>query len=107
MGPDKPLFRGFLDRDCRDEFLDSDGRREILRESEGGKVERIGLRLGHVGPGHRQAVYTAVGARLAVGLDVGTGLDVGRVLAEWEAVLARERVGGFPALGSFARIHVP
>ena len=90
MNPDKPLFRGFLDRDCRDKFLDSDGRREILSESEGGKVERIGLRLGHVGPGHRQAVYTTVGACLAVGLDVWTGLDVGHVLAEREAVLTGE-----------------
>src|SRR5271157_3727402 len=106
MSPDKPLFRGFLDRDCRDEFLDPDDRREILGESEGGKVERIGLRLGRVGPGHRQAVYTTVGGRSAVGLDVGTGLDVGRVSIEWEAVLAREIVEGFPALGSLARIHV-
>ena len=95
MSPDKPFFRGFLDRNRNDESLDSDGRREILREAEGGKVERIGLRLGHVGPAHRQAVY-CVGP-LAV-LDVGIGLDVGRVLAEWEDELAREGVGGFPAM---------
>src|SRR4051812_6984039 len=96
MGPDEPLLRGFLDGDCRDEPFDSDGRREILREPEGGKVERIGLQLGSAGPDHRQAVQMAVGGRLAVCLDVLAGLDVGPVWLEWEAFLARDRVEGCP-----------
>ena len=89
MGPDKPLFEGFLTGTVVMSFLTPTADAKSWESRREVKVEWIGLRLGHVGPGHRQAACVAVGGRLAVGLDVGIGLDVGPVLAEREAVSAR------------------
>src|SRR5262249_47712415 len=96
MGSDKPFLRRFLDRNRLDEFLDSDGRGEVLGDPKRSQVKRIGLWLGRLGLVRSFAVRQAVGGTLGVGLDRRSWWTLGRIQAKREPVLdflARRRVG--------------